>query len=246
MAVVERNRKEEIALGMTLLGVVFSSILYGISLSQTYTYYKRFPNDSWKVKLMVVLVNVLDTASMVLVSHASWYYLVTTGPAGRSIWSLNVELCLSMVISALTESFLAYQVWLLSDRKSFLTMCLGLLALVHFISGEISAGEFLSLRNFAKFGSVKIPSILRLSSAAVCDTSLAISLCYFLHQKRTGYKQTDEIIDHLILYTLNSGLINCVTSIFCLITYIVIPRTWVYLALCFLISRLYANTFLSS
>ncbi|KAF9255516.1 hypothetical protein L218DRAFT_967236 [Marasmius fiardii PR-910] len=28
--------------------------------------------------------------------------------------------------------------------------------------------------------------------------------------------------------------------------YLIVPRTWVYLALCFVISRLYANTFLSA
>ncbi len=37
---------------------------------------------------------------MVLVSHASWYYLVTTGPAGRSIWSLNVRYKRSSRIAA--------------------------------------------------------------------------------------------------------------------------------------------------
>lgn len=106
------------------------SRLYGISLSQTYSYYKRSSKDSRNVKIVVCVAHhnsgspewlmtgilrsylsrkvlvpslqfisnthsrLLDTASMVLVSHASWYYLVTTGPEkddvqwyeGRSIW----------------------------------------------------------------------------------------------------------------------------------------------------------------
>ncbi|KAF5367942.1 hypothetical protein D9758_004499 [Tetrapyrgos nigripes] len=110
----------------------------------------------------------------------------------------------------------------------------------------VSAAEFLKLEKFAKFGSSKIPSVLRLSSAAVCDTGIAISLCYFLQQKRTGYKRTDEIIDHLMLFSINSGLLTSLTSIACLITYLIVPKTWVYIALCFLISRLYANTFLNA
>ncbi|KAJ3999583.1 hypothetical protein F5050DRAFT_914919 [Lentinula boryana] len=90
----------------------------------------------------------------------------------------------------------------------------------------------------------KIPSVLRLGSASLCDTGIAVSLCYFLQKKRTGYKRTDEIIDHLMLFSINSGLITSVASIACLITYLAIPKTWVYLTLCFLISRLYSNTFL--
>lgn len=74
---------------------------------------------------------------------------------------------------------------------------------------KVSAIQFLLLKRFARFGSAKvsiprlttffqngvpmpcqqIPSVLRLGSAALCDTGIAISLCYFLHQKRTGYRR---------------------------------------------------------
>lgn len=231
---------------MTLLGLIFSSMLYGITLTQTYKYFQRFQNDPFSVKLMVVAVCLLDTVSVFLVAHACWYYLVTTGPIGRAVWSLNAELALSMLISGIAETFLAYRVWMLSDRRTFLTCLLLFLALLHLASGEVSAIQFLTLKRFAKFGSVKIPSILRLGSAALCDTGIAISLCYFLHQKRTGFERTDKIIDYLILFAINSGLLTSIASVACLVTYLVVPRTWVYLALCFLISRLYANTFLCS
>jgi hypothetical protein len=46
--------------------------------------------------------------------------------------------------------------------------------------------------------------------------------------------------------SLNSGLLTSIVSIASLVTYVVTPRTWVYTALCFLTSRLYATTFLCS
>ncbi|KAK7043032.1 hypothetical protein VNI00_008770 [Paramarasmius palmivorus] len=171
--------------------------------------------------------------------------------------SLNVELALSMFISGIAETFLAYRVWMLSERRILLTYTLYFFAIIHFgislpvrrltsinRSHPVSAAQFLALKDFALFDSAKIPSILRLSSAAICDTGIAISLCYFLQQKRTGYKKTDEIIDHLMIFSINSGLLTSLASIGCLVTYLVVPKTWVYLALCFLISRLYGNTFL--
>ncbi|KAJ4468803.1 hypothetical protein J3R30DRAFT_3714263 [Lentinula aciculospora] len=159
-----------------------------------------------------------------------------------AVWSLNAELVVSMFISGIAEAFMTYRVWMLSGRQTMLTCVLLCFGLLHFISGEVSAAEFLELSRFAKFGSV--PSVLRLGSASMCDTGIAVSLCYFLQKKRTGYKRTDEIIDHLMLFSINSGLITSVASIACLITYLAIPKTWVYLTLCFLISRLYSNTFL--
>ncbi|KAF8804640.1 hypothetical protein BYT27DRAFT_6694260 [Phlegmacium glaucopus] len=241
---IYRSQTLEISLGMVVLGLTFSSILYGIMLTQTYKYFQRFKRDPLLVKLLVFAVWLLNTVSVFFVGHASWYYLVTTGPHGVSTWSLNVELALSITISAITESFLAFRVFKLSAQKYWLTAILLFLALIHFVSGEVAATEFLLLKKFARFGSVKIPSIVRLSSAAICDTAIAASLCYFLNKKRTGFKRSDEIINYLILFSINSGLATSLISIASLITYLVVPKLWVYTALCFLLSRLYANTFL--
>ncbi|PPQ87703.1 hypothetical protein CVT25_011470 [Psilocybe cyanescens] len=51
-----RTRLQEVALGMVLLGVIFSSILYGVMISQTRKYYERFKKDQRIVKSMVFAV----------------------------------------------------------------------------------------------------------------------------------------------------------------------------------------------
>jgi len=130
--------------------------------------------------------------------------------------------------------------------KYWLTAILLFLALMHFVSGQVEAVELLLLRKSARFDSVTVPSILRLGSAALCDTAIAASLSYFLHKKRTGFKRSDEIINYLIVFSINSGLATSLISVASLITYLVAQKLWIYTALCFLIGRLYANTFLSS
>ncbi|KAF9041276.1 hypothetical protein BJ165DRAFT_276507 [Panaeolus papilionaceus] len=246
MPQTHRTRTQEVSLGMVLLGITFSSILYGIMLTQTHKYFQRFRKDPPVVKALVLAVLILNTISMFFVGHASWYYLVTNGVHAVAIWSLNVELALSMIMSAISELFLTYRVYQFSGRNYWLTIILFSLAVLHFGSGEVAAIKFLLLKDFARFASVKVPSILRLGSAAVCDTAIALSLSFFLNKKRTGFKRNDEIINYLILFSINSGLMTSMISIASLITYIVVPRLWVYTALCFLISRLYANTFLCS
>jgi len=228
------------------LGVIFSSLLYGIMLTQTHKYYQRFKKDPLLIKLLVFVVLILNTFSLVFVRHASWYYLVTTGPRIRSVWSLNVEFALSMFMSAISEIFLTCRVYKLSRKNIWLTAPLLSVALLHFVSGEVAAIELMLLGKSATVLSAKVPSILRLSSAAVCDTAIAASLTYILHSKRTGFKRNDKIINHLILFSINSGVFTSAISIASLITYVTIPKTWVYTALCFLISRLYATSFLCS
>jgi len=226
--------------------LIFSSMLYGVMLTQTYKYYQRFRRDPFLIKLLVFTVWLLNTLSMFFIGHSSWYYLVTNGPRGISTWSLNVELALSVAISGISESFLAFRVYRLSGGKYWLTIILLSFALMHFVSGQVAAIELLLLDSSARFSSVMVPSVLRLSSAAICDTAIAASLTYFLDKKRTGFKRSDEIINYLILFSINSGLATSLISVASLVTYLVVPKLWIYTALCFLISRLYANTFLCS
>jgi len=243
---IGRTREQEISLGMIVLGLIFSSMLYGVMLTQTYKYYQRFRRDPFFIKLLVFLVWLLNTLSMFFVGHSSWYYLVTNGPRNIFTWSLNVELALSVMLSGISESFLAFRVYRLSGGKYWLTTILLSLALMHFVSGQVAAIKLLLLNSSARFSSMMVPSVLRLSSAATCDTAIAVSLTYFLDKKRTGFKRSDEIINYLILFSINSGLATSMISVASLVTYLVDPKLMMYTALCFLISRVYANTFLCS
>ncbi|KAL1939433.1 hypothetical protein VTO73DRAFT_9989 [Trametes versicolor] len=58
-----------------------------------------------------------------------------------------------------------------------------------------------------------LPSAFTL--AMVSDLLLTASLIHVLHCKRTGFKRTDTVIDILILYSINTGLLN---GVFDLIT----------------------------
>ncbi|PPQ68919.1 hypothetical protein CVT24_007663 [Panaeolus cyanescens] len=117
MPQTHRTRTQEVSLGMVLLGITFSSILYGIMLTQTHKYFQRFRKDPPVVKFLVsrpplpiieagseffffqvIAVLILNTISMFFVGHASWYYLVTNGVHAVAIWSLNVELALSVLL----------------------------------------------------------------------------------------------------------------------------------------------------
>ncbi|KJA16651.1 hypothetical protein HYPSUDRAFT_283289 [Hypholoma sublateritium FD-334 SS-4] len=105
LAARNNDRKAEVALGMVLLGVIFSSMMYGIMLTQIHKYYARFKQDAVSVKLVVFAVLLLNTASMFFVGHAAWYYMVEAGPPLHSIWSLSVELILSIIMSGLSETY---------------------------------------------------------------------------------------------------------------------------------------------
>ncbi|PIL29372.1 hypothetical protein GSI_09423 [Ganoderma sinense ZZ0214-1] len=81
----------------------------------------------------------------------------------------------------------------------------------------------------------------------VTDIYNALVLCYFLYKARTGFNtRTDSVINVLLLYTVNTGLITSVFALACFITYAAMPTNYVFLTLYFPLSKLYFNALLAS
>ncbi|KAF5383278.1 hypothetical protein D9615_005040 [Tricholomella constricta] len=163
-----RTQLEEVALGMTLLGLIFSSMLYGITLTQTYKYFQRFQKDPLFVKLMVLPRDHWSHWKSRLESERKPHLVVAGQRVGLKILSPGGT---SVISSSPTES---------GCRSA---SSIDLFAL--------SAIQFLTLKQFARFGSVK---------------------------KRTGFERTDKIIDYLILFAINSGLLTSIASVAGLVT----------------------------
>lgn len=64
---------------------------------------------------------------------------------------------------------------------------------------------------------------------AVTDTVIAVILVYYLHTSRTGIRQTDSILNRLIIFAVNTGLVTSIDSIISLVTGLVFPSTYIYI-----------------
>ncbi|KAF8327382.1 uncharacterized protein EI90DRAFT_3067524, partial [Cantharellus anzutake] len=54
---------------------------------------------------------------------------------------------------------------------------------------------------------------------AICDVTLAVSMTILLRRQRTGFKQTDNILNKLIIYSINTGTVTSVIAIVMCITF---------------------------
>ncbi|KAI0706403.1 hypothetical protein C8Q76DRAFT_157534 [Earliella scabrosa] len=87
---------------------------------------------------------------------------------------------------------------------------------------------------------------IRVGAATAADAILTSVLVYTLHKSRTGMKRTDSIINVLILYSVNTGLIISAANVLCLVCGLVLPQTLTYVVLDSVISSLYLNSVLAS
>jgi hypothetical protein len=87
----------------------------------------------------------------------------------------------------------------------------------------------LPLGTFARLTTIVNLSRLVNVGGAVADISIAASLIYLLQGSRTGFSKSDSIINRLIMFSLNTGLLTSLDAIASLVTISVLPNTFVYI-----------------
>ncbi|EMD32590.1 hypothetical protein CERSUDRAFT_99320 [Gelatoporia subvermispora B] len=97
--------------GALLLATALSSIVFGITILQTYQYYDRYRNDSIYLKLFVANLTLLDTLDTSFAILAVWWYLIENygneSSLGRLPVSIGVEVAMAPSHSWLTGSLLS-------------------------------------------------------------------------------------------------------------------------------------------
>ncbi|THH08978.1 hypothetical protein EW145_g2331 [Phellinidium pouzarii] len=84
-----------------------------------------------------------------------------------------------------------------------------------------------------------------LGSDIAVDVLVAIILCYFLRQSRTGFKSTDNVINVLMMYVINTGLLTAVCATCCIAIYVAMPTTFIFIGFYFCLPKLYFNSMLA-
>ncbi|KAL5512692.1 hypothetical protein ACEPAG_2958 [Sanghuangporus baumii] len=237
-------------MGVLFLGVVFAMALWGASSVQVYYYFNRYTKDALWMKIMVVVTWALDTTHQGLITHTIYTYLITNyGDAaflGNIVDTLLFEVIFSSLIVLIVQSFFILRVWKLSHRNIPIVVVLSGLAIASFIVSALYTAKGLKLKTFAR-----LTEIFSLSRAinitnVITDISIAACLIFLLQSSRTGFKRSDSIINRLILFSLNTGLLTSFDAVGSLIGNTVWGDTFIYILFYVNISRLYTNSLMAT
>ncbi|KAI1785103.1 hypothetical protein LXA43DRAFT_1066197 [Ganoderma leucocontextum] len=82
--------------GAVLLGTFIGLIFYGITLHQSYRYFRMYPSDLPSLKRLVFFVVILETITSAMSMHVCYYYLVANyfNPPAllHGMWSIDVSM----------------------------------------------------------------------------------------------------------------------------------------------------------
>jgi hypothetical protein len=138
------------------------------------------------------------------------------------------------------------RVWRLSDRNPWFITAIIPLILGEFVCVATYVALTLQLRTFTELEKLKSLSILVNALGAAGDVLIAVALCILLHRSRTGFQRSDTMINKLIVFAVNTGVLTSLCAIASLISITVAGDTFLYIAFFFCLGRLYTNCLLAN
>ncbi|KAJ6511408.1 hypothetical protein C8R47DRAFT_1296383 [Mycena vitilis] len=238
--------------GAVLLGGAMTLILYGVTLVQCFIFYTSSRHESRKLQLLVAVVLLMDTVHVVAAVHLLYWLLVTNYGNVESLaaipWSLTTVVMLSPTSDTIIRLFYTHRIWILSKKNKWHVYPLLLLIIALEADALANAIETTTTSNLATVV-VKIEWVLYLgfSLSVLGDFWIAGVLSYFLHKSRAGIVRTNNVINTLMLYTINTGLLTALVQLSTFMCNVALPKSsLVWLGLYLPLGKLYANALLAS
>ncbi|OSC99272.1 hypothetical protein PYCCODRAFT_851061 [Trametes coccinea BRFM310] len=100
----------------------------------------------------------------------------------------------------------------------------------------------------ALYGTIKARVLAAVCSGSrtLADILICAGLCYFLHSNKSGLKQSNTLIDKLMVYAIQRGLVTTVGQLFDFVTILAAPTSFLYLPVILMQSKLYTNLLLAT
>lgn len=239
-------------LGAMLIGGFVCIFLSGIVTMQVYLYYRVYQRDALRVKVTVFALWLFDVLHSAMVCVTNWEYAVVHfGDASRVddiLWSVAFSIALTAITTFIVHIFFTHRLHAISNSNLYMTAPMVALALLRVAVALVTTVKMIQLGSFRRFiDEIDWVFTMGLSASAVMDVAIAVGLCYFLRKNKSGFSSSmDQLIDSLVLYTVESGVVTCAVTIVSLICWTTMSDNLIFMGLHFTISKLYANSLLAT
>uniref|UniRef100_A0A8H7Y2L0 DUF6534 domain-containing protein n=1 Tax=Psilocybe cubensis TaxID=181762 RepID=A0A8H7Y2L0_PSICU len=260
--------------GAYTLGTFASSILFGVTCFQTYHYFNTYTDDGIFLKLTVITVSSGIRNVACGLQHSCCIPLPNNGLSESAVsassrlvdkrvsndaYASEILFGVIAIVVLVVQLFYAWRIYIISRKKNlFIPIAIFLTSpgafgrpswrlLIALRVGVVLTAVLFRLRSLLELpGLPETLAKISLSTAVAIDVTIAATLSYFLHSSRTGIKQTDKLINRLMKYTINNGVLTTVFDIITLTLVITRPRDLIFLAFSQVLASLYSNSFLAT
>ncbi|KAI0628255.1 hypothetical protein C8Q77DRAFT_465703 [Trametes polyzona] len=224
--------------------------LYGLTIYQTYQYFRMYPNDHILAKAFVAILWVLEAFHIVIWMIVGYHYLIyqpiTCGGEAQGYWSPRLSVITTLCTISVTQCFYASRIYLFDPRLKRLVIS-AMVSMVTSLGFAVAAAvqAFRRTPSIHDFQYISWLVSVAFGLSAITDVVLAGTLVFALQRSRTGSKRGDSMLDTLIVYTMNTGVLTSLCSTLSFVFALILPGNLIYAGISIVGTKLYANSALA-
>ncbi|KAF9064115.1 hypothetical protein BDP27DRAFT_1450941 [Rhodocollybia butyracea] len=238
------------SLGAIIIGFPLALVFSGILIAQT-TFYFRSPNpsDTWRMSLLVITFLVFDLLHSILLWNSAWEWFITKSGSNADL--IPTTMALTILVTGIStfaaHSVYSWRIFRFSGRNYWITVPIVVFATLRVVSAIVTTAYMIKTKSFERFrNEIGWVFTTGLVLSCVVDILIAGIMTLILKQNRAQFSTLHSVIDTLVLYTLETGSITAITTIAASITWFTVSLpNLAFLALYFIIVKLYANSVLA-
>ncbi|KAK7037535.1 hypothetical protein VNI00_011027 [Paramarasmius palmivorus] len=238
-------------IGSMFIGTLIATALWGVTCVQTWFYFDNYRNDRWILKATVIATFLSDTIHQVIICEIVYTYLVSNfgnnDTLKKVLDTVYIEVLFNGFTGLFVQTFLTYRIW--SFRKNIpLVLGIGILVAAEFAVSVAYMAQGLAwhLNTYQSLKRLRGLSMSINALAAAADITISASICTLLSSSRTGFAWSNHMINRLMLFSINTGILTSLFACLSLITILIFPDKLIYFCFYFIIGRLYANSLLAT
>ncbi|KAJ3512183.1 hypothetical protein NLJ89_g3670 [Agrocybe chaxingu] len=222
-------------LGALSVGVLISVFLFGIATVQAYIYYSNFPDDKVRLKVLVAVVWILELAHCISICHSLYFFTISSYGDPRALIKPPSTLYLTIIFSGFIVPIVQVHSFL---RRALVRFSMSLVA-------SAEAFRMTTLEQYQEDWKWLLTTVLAMGAAT--DIIVAAALCFYLRaQRSTSHEKTVTMIDKIIAWTIQTGLMTSLTGLVMLICFLAMPHNFVWLGFFMFLARMFSNSLYAS
>jgi len=235
--------------GKLFIGLIINVMLFGINITQTYFYYIHSKKDRLWIKISVAIILVADFVQPLFLSIYLYRTLIVHF-GNETILSRATNLfavvpTMTGLTGSIVQIFFAWRIRILTNNWYSVALIIAaavseaVCAIVVAYLGGINP-------MFVKFKAFQAVATTGVVSQMLGDIMIASILVWFLQTHKSGFRQSDEMVDRIIRFTLQTGLLTLVLGGTNMLLYLMQWAGGTYLLLNIVRSKIYTSSLLSS
>ncbi|KAF8991976.1 hypothetical protein BDQ17DRAFT_1313121 [Cyathus striatus] len=239
----------DILIGPMLIGVFLNTILYGVFVVQAFIYYQTYRQDASWIRYFILYLFIMETINTGFDIGMMYEPLILRNGTSHATsiipMMLSAEPIVTVLIATPVQYFIAWRVKVIS-KSIFLSLIIGVFATCALAGGLWTSISITLIPQFARLQESDAAVITWLTSSAVADILITLSLSYSLIKRKTGIKTTDDKLSKIIRLTVHTGALTTLVAILDVAVFVAAPIPTVIFIWDFCLSKLYSNALLST